>query len=133
MSSTPLLQDWLGDDAAKRHRREIHFPTGRFGEAIEQAQAVLFLATDESSFVNGQDFVVDGGMTKVSSFFFFPLSLFPLPSILPFCPTNVSHPPHHHKAMTQPLIIYSAIVQAYVTPEGPATEAPKNLSTSYQW
>lgn len=65
--STPLLQDWLGDDAAKRHRREIHFPTGRFGEAIEQAHAVLFLASDESSFVNGTDFVVDGGMTKVRS------------------------------------------------------------------
>lgn len=62
--STPLLQDWLGDDAAKRHRREVHFPTGRFGEAIEQAQAVLFLASDESSFVNGTDFVVDGGMTR---------------------------------------------------------------------
>ncbi|KAJ4297476.1 hypothetical protein N0V90_005368 [Kalmusia sp. IMI 367209] len=62
--NTPLLQDWLGDDAAKRHRREVHFPTGRFGEAIEQAQAVLFLASDESSFVNGTDFVVDGGMTK---------------------------------------------------------------------
>ena len=65
LASTALLQDWLGDDAAKRHRREIHFPTGRFGEAIEQAHAVLFLASDESSFVNGQDFVVDGGMTKV--------------------------------------------------------------------
>ncbi|KAF9738263.1 hypothetical protein PMIN06_001798 [Paraphaeosphaeria minitans] len=62
--NTPLLQDWLGDDVAKRHRREVHFPTGRFGEAIEQAQAVLFLASDESSFVNGTDFVVDGGMTK---------------------------------------------------------------------
>ena len=65
VSSTALLQDWLGNDAAKRHRREIHFPAGRFGEAIEQAHAVLFLASDESSFVNGQDFVVDGGMTKV--------------------------------------------------------------------
>ncbi|KAL9135511.1 MAG: hypothetical protein Q9175_003297 [Cornicularia normoerica] len=62
--NTPLLQDWLGDDAAKRHRREIHFPSGRFGEAIEQAQAALFLASDESSFVNGTDFVVDGGMTR---------------------------------------------------------------------
>ncbi|KAK6608052.1 short-chain dehydrogenase [Botrytis cinerea] len=62
--NTPLLQDWLGDDQPKRLRREIHFPSGRFGEAIEQAQAVLFLASDESSFVNGQDFVVDGGMTK---------------------------------------------------------------------
>ncbi|KAH8601477.1 hypothetical protein B0O99DRAFT_501756 [Bisporella sp. PMI_857] len=62
--NTPLLQDWLGDDKPKRLRREIHFPTGRFGEAIEQAQAVLFLASDESSFVNATDFVVDGGMTK---------------------------------------------------------------------
>lgn len=62
--NTPLLQDWLGDDKEKRHRREIHFPTGRFGEAIELAQAVLFLASDEASFVNGTDFVVDGGMTK---------------------------------------------------------------------
>ena len=62
--NTPLLQDWLGDDKEKRLRREIHFPTGRFGEAIEQAQAVLFLASDEASFVNGTDFVVDGGMTR---------------------------------------------------------------------
>jgi len=30
--NTPLLQDWLGDDKEKRHRREIHFPSGRFGE-----------------------------------------------------------------------------------------------------
>jgi NAD(P)-dependent dehydrogenase (short-subunit alcohol dehydrogenase family) len=62
--NTPLLQDWLGDDKPKRLRREIHFPTGRFGEAVEQAQAVLFLASDEASFVNGHDMVDDGGMTK---------------------------------------------------------------------
>ncbi|KAF6833111.1 short-chain dehydrogenase reductase family protein [Colletotrichum plurivorum] len=62
--NTPLLQDWLGDDVPKRMRREVHFPTGRFGEAVEQAQAVLFLASDEASFVNGHDMVVDGGMTK---------------------------------------------------------------------
>ena len=62
--NTPLLQDWLGDDLHKRHRREVHFPMGRFGEAIEQAQAVLFLASDESSFVNATDFVVDGGLSK---------------------------------------------------------------------
>ena len=62
--NTPLLQDWLGDDVAKRFRREVHFPFGRFGEAIEQAHAVVFLASDESSFINAQDFLVDGGMTK---------------------------------------------------------------------
>lgn len=65
VGSTPLLQDWLGDDHAKRFRREVHFPSGRFGEAIEQAHAVVFLASDESSFVNGTDFVVDGGLSKV--------------------------------------------------------------------
>lgn len=65
--STPLLQDWLGDDQAKRFRREVHFPSGRFGEAIEQAHAVVFLASDESSFVNGTDFAVDGGLSKVST------------------------------------------------------------------
>lgn len=59
-----MLQDFLGDDKAKRHRREIHFPSGRFGEAIEQAQAAVFLASDESSFVNATDFLVDGGLTK---------------------------------------------------------------------
>ncbi|ODA83158.1 hypothetical protein RJ55_01668 [Drechmeria coniospora] len=62
--NTPLLQDWLGDDQAKRNRREVHFPTGRFGEAVEQAHAVVFLASDEASFVNGHDFVVDGGLSK---------------------------------------------------------------------
>lgn len=59
-----MLQEFLGDDKPKRFRREVHFPTGRFGEAIEQAHAAVFLATDESSFVNATDFVVDGGLTK---------------------------------------------------------------------
>lgn len=63
--NTPLLQDWLGDDKEKRYRREVHFPTGRFGEAIEQAQMVVFLASDDSSFVNAQEMIVDGGMTRV--------------------------------------------------------------------
>lgn len=63
--NTPLLQDWLGEDKEKRMRREVHFPGGRFGEAVEQAQAVLWLASEESGFVNGVDFVVDGGMCKV--------------------------------------------------------------------
>lgn len=62
--NTPLLQSFLGTDAARRHRREVHFPTGRFGEPIEQAHMVVFLASDDSSFVTGQEMVVDGGMTK---------------------------------------------------------------------
>lgn len=62
--NTPLLQDWLGEDLQKRFRREVHFPMGRFGEAIELAHAVVFLASDESSFVNATDFLVDGGLTK---------------------------------------------------------------------
>lgn len=59
-----MLQDFLGDDKAKRFRREVHFPSGRFGEDIEQAHAAVFLASDESSFVNAHDMVVDGGLTK---------------------------------------------------------------------
>ncbi|KAB2574460.1 putative oxidoreductase YxbG [Lasiodiplodia theobromae] len=62
--NTPMLQDFLGDDKEKRFRREVHFPMGRFGEAVEQAHAAVFLASDESSFVNATDFVVDGGLTK---------------------------------------------------------------------
>ncbi|KAL6835740.1 hypothetical protein J3E69DRAFT_352254 [Trichoderma sp. SZMC 28015] len=62
--NTPMLQEFLGDDKPKRFRREVHFPSGRFGEAIEQAHTAVFLASDESSFVNAHDFVVDGGLTK---------------------------------------------------------------------
>lgn len=55
----------------KLNRRMIHLPMGRFGEAIEQARAVLFLASDESSYITGQDFLVDGGLSAcyVVSFF----------------------------------------------------------------
>lgn len=47
----------------KLNRRLIHLPMGRFGEAIEQARAVVFLASDESSYITGQDFLVDGGLS----------------------------------------------------------------------
>ncbi|KND04145.1 uncharacterized protein SPPG_01580 [Spizellomyces punctatus DAOM BR117] len=59
---TPLLMDFLNTEE-KKQRRLIHVPMGRFGEAIEQAYAVLFLASDESSFITGTDFLVDGGLT----------------------------------------------------------------------
>ncbi|KAA8915647.1 hypothetical protein TRICI_002228 [Trichomonascus ciferrii] len=61
--NTPLLQSFL-DTEEKKTRRTVHLPTGRFGEAIEQAKAVVFLASDESSYVTGQDFMVDGGLSK---------------------------------------------------------------------
>lgn len=61
--NTPLLQAFLDTDE-KRTRRTVHLPMGRFGEAIEQAKAAVFLASDESSYVTGQDFLVDGGLTR---------------------------------------------------------------------
>ncbi|QRV72412.1 Enoyl-(Acyl carrier protein) reductase [Ceratobasidium sp. AG-Ba] len=60
---TPLLMNFL-NTPEKRNRRMIHLPMGRFGEAIEQAQAALFLASDESSYITGTDFKVDGGLSS---------------------------------------------------------------------
>jgi NAD(P)-dependent dehydrogenase (short-subunit alcohol dehydrogenase family) len=59
---TPLLMQYL-DTEEKRQRRLVHIPMGRFGEAHEIAKAALFLASDESSFVTGATFLVDGGIT----------------------------------------------------------------------
>jgi NAD(P)-dependent dehydrogenase (short-subunit alcohol dehydrogenase family) len=59
---TPLLEELLSDPA-RRQRRLVHIPPGRFAKAPEIANAALFLASDESSFVNGSTFLVDGGIT----------------------------------------------------------------------
>lgn len=59
---TELLMKYLNTDE-KKHRRLVHIPMGRFGEAEEIAKATLFLASDESSFVTGSTFLVDGGIT----------------------------------------------------------------------
>ncbi len=59
---TPLLMELLSDPE-RRQRRLVHMPPGRFARAVEIANAALFLASDESSFVNGSTFMVDGGMT----------------------------------------------------------------------
>jgi NAD(P)-dependent dehydrogenase (short-subunit alcohol dehydrogenase family) len=60
---TPLLLAIFGDDPAAFARRQVHWPTGRLGKPREIVNAALFLASDESSFVNGAAFVVDGGLT----------------------------------------------------------------------
>lgn len=59
---TELLMKYLDTDE-KRQRRLIHIPMGRFGEATEVANAALWLASEESSFVTGAEFMVDGGLT----------------------------------------------------------------------
>ncbi|RXW21168.1 hypothetical protein EST38_g4668 [Candolleomyces aberdarensis] len=60
---TPLLMDFLNTDE-KKQRRLVHLPMGRFGEAVELANAALFLASDESSYITGTDFKVDGGLSS---------------------------------------------------------------------
>ncbi|KAG6335041.1 hypothetical protein ID866_4043 [Astraeus odoratus] len=61
--NTPLLMDFL-NTAEKRDRRLVHLPMGRFGEAVEVAKGALFLASDDSSYMTGTDFKVDGGLTS---------------------------------------------------------------------
>jgi NAD(P)-dependent dehydrogenase (short-subunit alcohol dehydrogenase family) len=59
---TDLLMKFL-DTEEKRQRRLVHIPMGRFGEAKEMAFSALFLASDESSYLTGAEFLVDGGIT----------------------------------------------------------------------
>jgi NAD(P)-dependent dehydrogenase (short-subunit alcohol dehydrogenase family) len=59
---TPMLAKFLSDDA-RRQRRLVHIPMGRFGEPIEIAKGALFLASDESSWMTGQSLLIDGGIT----------------------------------------------------------------------
>lgn len=59
---TELLMKFLNTDA-KKQRRLVHIPMGRFGEAKEMAKAALYLASDDSSYMTGAEFLVDGGIT----------------------------------------------------------------------
>ncbi len=61
--NTPLLQELFAKDPARAARRLVHLPMGRFAEAREIANAALFLASDESSYVNASTFLVDGGLS----------------------------------------------------------------------
>jgi NAD(P)-dependent dehydrogenase (short-subunit alcohol dehydrogenase family) len=60
---TPLLRELYAKDPEQAARRLVHVPMGRFARAEEIANAALFLAGDESSFVTAATFTVDGGIT----------------------------------------------------------------------
>jgi NAD(P)-dependent dehydrogenase (short-subunit alcohol dehydrogenase family) len=60
---TPLLRELYAADPAQAARRLVHLPMGRFAEAREIADAALFLASDESSYVTASTFLVDGGLS----------------------------------------------------------------------
>jgi NAD(P)-dependent dehydrogenase (short-subunit alcohol dehydrogenase family) len=60
--NTPLLQELFAKDPERAARRLVHSPAGRFAEPEEIASAVLFLASDDSTFVNASTFLVDGGI-----------------------------------------------------------------------
>ena len=60
---TPLLMRIFNEDPGAYQRRRVHLPMGRLAKAREIANAALFLASDESSYVNGATFLVDGGLT----------------------------------------------------------------------
>jgi NAD(P)-dependent dehydrogenase (short-subunit alcohol dehydrogenase family) len=60
---TPLLRELYAKDPEQAARRLVHVPMGRFARADEIASAVLFLASDESSYVNATSFLVDGGIS----------------------------------------------------------------------
>ncbi len=60
--NTPLLQELFAKDPERAARRLVHVPLGRFAEPEEIASAVLFLASDDASFVTASTFLVDGGI-----------------------------------------------------------------------
>ncbi|HEX5927304.1 MAG TPA: 3-oxoacyl-ACP reductase [Baekduia sp.] len=60
---TPLLQELFAKDPERARRRLVHVPMGRFGKADEIANGVLFLASDESSFMTASTFLIDGGLS----------------------------------------------------------------------
>ncbi|MFC5723202.1 3-oxoacyl-ACP reductase [Streptomyces gamaensis] len=60
--NTPLLKELFAKDPERAARRLVHVPVGRFAEPEEIAAAVAFLASDDSSFVNAAEFLVDGGI-----------------------------------------------------------------------
>jgi NAD(P)-dependent dehydrogenase (short-subunit alcohol dehydrogenase family) len=59
---TPLLEHIISSEEKRRNRLN-HVPAGRFGEPRDIASAALYLASEESDWVTGTEFLVDGGIT----------------------------------------------------------------------
>jgi len=61
---TPLLTSWLLTNPEAKKVRLDRIPLGRFGRPEDIVQMALYLASDESTWVNGSVMVVDGGITS---------------------------------------------------------------------
>jgi NAD(P)-dependent dehydrogenase (short-subunit alcohol dehydrogenase family) len=61
--ATPLLLELFAKDEEQAARRLVHLPMGRFAEPREVSSAALFLAGDDSTYVNATAFMVDGGLS----------------------------------------------------------------------
>lgn len=64
---TPLTQGWLDAEPGRLERSLAIQPMGRMGRPDEIAKVVTFLLSDDSSFVNGSDWAVDGGLSARSA------------------------------------------------------------------
>jgi NAD(P)-dependent dehydrogenase (short-subunit alcohol dehydrogenase family) len=60
---TPLIEDYFARNPEKRAEALAVQPLGRMAEPIEIAKVITFLLSDDASFVNGADWIIDGGLS----------------------------------------------------------------------
>ena len=61
-TATPMLKNWFQEPGVEEHVKALH-PIGRWADPSEQAKAVLFLCSDDASYMAGHSLIVDGAMT----------------------------------------------------------------------